>query len=74
MKGTDPARKKKRASSNGDLDKMRKLLKDLENSLRTAEAFSRTRGFYGCQRTLLHMISHAQTLAESLRSETPGFA
>jgi hypothetical protein len=74
MKKSDATKEKNRGPSDADLDKMRRLLRTLDKSLDAAEAFSRTKGFNGCQRTLLHMISHAQTLAESLRSEKPGFA
>lgn len=57
-----------------DLTRMKRLLETVERSLVKAELFSKDKGFRSCERTLLHMISHAQTLHESLRSKKPGFA
>jgi len=57
-----------------DLTRMKVLLESVELSLMRAEKFSKGRGFRNCERTLLHMISHAQTLKESLKSAKPGFA
>ncbi len=60
--------------SKSDLTHMRLLLETVERSLLKAEWFSKDKGFRSCERTLLHMISHVQTLNESLRSKKPGFA
>jgi hypothetical protein len=60
--------------SDVDILRMRKLLNTVEKSLQHARRFSRDRGLYNCERTLLHMISHKQTLNESLKSKKPGFA
>ena len=57
-----------------DLSRMKELLELVERSLVHAEKFSKVKGFRSCERTLLHMISHAQTLKESLKSKEPGFA
>jgi len=69
--------KKDRSSptvTESDLTRMKELLELVERSLVRAEKFSKGKRFRSCERTLLHMISHAQTLKESLRSKEPGFA
>jgi len=60
--------------SDRDIHCMRRLLIEVEKSLRNARRFSEKKQMYSCERTLLHMISHAQTLTESLKSKKPGFA
>ena len=60
--------------SDVDILRMRKLLNTIEKSLQHARRFSKDRRLYNCERTLLHMISHTQTLNESLKSKKPGFA
>ena len=62
------------APTKSDLIRMKRLLEAVARSLTNAERFSKDRRFRSCERTLLHMISHAQTLNESLRSKKPGFA
>jgi hypothetical protein len=62
------------APTESDLARMEKLLETIEKSLLKAETFSKNQGFQSCERTLLHMISHLQTLNESLKSKKPGFA
>ena len=57
-----------------DLARMKSHLEAVERSLLKAETFSKNQGFRSCERTLLHMISHVQTLNESLKSKRPGFA
>jgi len=65
---------RKHPSSKSDLARMKRLLESVEVSLLKAEHFSKVKGFRNCERTLLHMISHVQTLTESMRSKKPGFA
>jgi hypothetical protein len=60
--------------SDVDILRMRRLLNIVEKSLQNARRFSKKKRMYGCERTLLHMISHALTLGESLKSKKPGFA
>lgn len=60
--------------SDVDILRMRRLLNMVERSLQNARRFSKKKRMYSCERTLLHMISHTQTLSESLKSKKPGFA
>ena len=60
--------------SQSDLTRMKLLLETTERSLLKAERFSKAKGFRSCERTLLRMIGHVQTLNESMRSKKPGFA
>jgi len=67
-------RERSASLAESDLSRMKGLLQSVERSLMRAEEFSKRKGFRNCERTLLHMISHAQTLKESLKSKEPGFA
>ena len=67
-------RERSASLAESDLSRMKGLLRSVERSLMRAEEFSKHKGFRNCERTLLHMISHAQTLKESLKSKEPGFA
>ena len=67
-------RKRSLPAGMSDLTRMKHLIETVERSLMKAELFSKEKGFRSCERTLLHMISHAQTLNESLKSKKPGFA
>jgi len=61
-------------SSSTNLRRMKSSLEEIERGLVSAEMIARNSHFKGCERTLLHMISHVQTLKESLKSTRPGFA
>jgi len=63
-----------KSGSDPDILRMRKLLNMVQKSLQNARRFSKKKKMYNCERTLLHMIGHAQTLSESLKSKKPGFA
>ena len=53
---------------------MAKMLDEIHVSLKKAAAYSNRNGLYGCERTLLHMISHIQTMREQLTETDPGFS
>lgn len=50
-----------------------KILEEVSELLRKGIESSRRSGLLGCERTLLHMLSHAQTILEGLSESDPGF-
>jgi len=60
--------------SKEEVEEMMEMLSGINASLKKAAHYSSQHGFHGCERTLLHVVSHIQTLQEGLSDTEPGFS
>jgi DNA polymerase sigma len=60
--------------SKKEVEEMKKFVSEISSSLKKATQYSGQHGFHGYERTLLHVISHIQTIQEGLSETDPGFS